>query len=182
MTLYYKVTAYITCFHAQYILHILWKMNHHEWCPEETTKALSNFLSECFWDFWVKLSMLSSSLFFTLSGSWHGAACAFVNVHVCGPALVCMPVWLTHSAVNSVILGGPAVQGLHWHPTLGFKTQTNTGTQTHTRNLALQNTHRSILKYTCINTNTDIHTHSSLALLRLRFSIFSSITFHCYLF
>lgn len=29
-----------------------------------------------------------------------------------------MPAQLTHSAVNSAILGGPAVQGLHWHPTL----------------------------------------------------------------
>lgn len=96
--------------------------------------------------------MHSSSLFFTLSGSWHGVL--FACTCVCGPALVCMPVWLTHSAVNSVILGGPAVRGLHWHPTLGFKTQTNTGTLTHT----LQNTHRGILKDTCINTHSHKHT------------------------
>lgn len=50
-------------------------------------------------------------------------------VRVCGRALVCVPVWLTHTAVNSVILGGPAVRGLHWHPTLVLK---HKQTQVHT--------------------------------------------------
>lgn len=91
-----------------------------------------------------KLSMLSSSLFFTLSGSWHGVVYArlrmCVCVHVCGRALVCMPVWLTHSAVNSVILGGPAVQGLHWHPTLVL----NANKHTHAHNPAVKNTRHTL--------------------------------------
>lgn len=94
-------------------------------------------------------------------------ACACVpGVHVCGPALICMPVWLTHSAVNSVILGGLAVQGLHWHPTLVLKRKQ---TQVHKRTLQIlrwKNTHRHMLKNTCINTHkrarakTDTQTHT----------------------
>lgn len=133
-------------------------------------KALSNFPSECFWGRrGARLSMLSSSLFFTLSGSWHGAVCVWAR------ALVCMPVWLTHTAVNSVILRGPAVQGLHWHPTPVLK---HKQTQVpHIKLCAHKHTHTP--NHTC---KTHTYTHTSLALLRLRFSIFSSITFHCYLF
>lgn len=170
-----EVTSYITYLHAQYNMYIQSKMSHHD--TQRRWQSSFQFSKRVFLGRRrAKLSMLSSSLFFTLSGSWHGVVYArlrmCVCVHVCGRALVCMPVWLTHSAVNSVILGGPAVQGLHWHPTLVLKRE-----QTHTRTQSCSQKHTThSLKYTCTNT------HTSLALLRLRFSIFSSITFHCCLF
>lgn len=57
--------------------------------------------------------MHSSSLF-TLSGSWHGP----VNTGMCVFGLrPHMHAYAAHPlSVSSAILGGPAVQGLHWHP------------------------------------------------------------------
>lgn len=91
------------------------------WCPEETVK-LSAFPSECLW---VSAAHSHSSLLCQGAG--------IISAFVC---------------VCSVILGGPAAQGLNWHPTRVLK---HTHTQTY-----LHNTHT----LRCVHTHPHTHTHT----------------------
>lgn len=124
--------------------------------PSGDCIAHSNFPSERFWGDGKWDSACShphSSLLYQVVGL---EMCVSFCVCLCVP--ICMPVWLTHSAVNSVILGGPAVQGLHWHPTL-ILIHKQTQVHTHTQNPA-QATNRHSEVY-LRNTHSCAHTRTS---------------------
>lgn len=164
--------------------------------PRGDGKALSNFPSECFWGEGKRdpaCSHPSSSLLSQVVGMG-----VYICVCVCG---VFVPMCArTHSLMHACVAhphsskfcypwGSGCVRiTLASHSGLKHK-QTQVYTQktmcTHTKNTThtCTQTFQSVpAQHTLLCTHTFTHIHTNLALLWLSFSIFSSITFHCYLF
>lgn len=125
--------------------------------PRGESKALSNFPSGCFWSKTRHALILSSQVV-----ARPGPAC------LC--ALICMPVWLTHSVVNFSYPWGSGCARITLASHSGFKTQTNTST--HCRPCACRVTPTDTPERTC-----RAHTHRHGSAFQFSAQLHSTVTY-----